>query len=140
MSTVARLSAVYLVGVAVVVALYFIINPLHAESYNPENVWFVLDILMVIGAVIALGFNTWRKMRERGRSDGDPITRRYVEVNLLFYATVAVTVLLVHSWFSILVSGLALDDHQAWVKWAMVDTLLPLIYGATGFAIWREGM
>ena len=95
MSAVARLSAVYLVGVAVVVALYFIINPLHAESYNPENVWFVLDILMVIGAVIALGFNTWRKVRERGRSDGDPITRRYVEVNLLFYATVAVTVLLV---------------------------------------------
>lgn len=138
--SVTRLAAVYLGGVAAVVALYFMVNPLHAESYNPENIWFVLDILMVIGAAIALGFNTWRKLGEGGhQSDGFSINRRYLEVNLLFYATVAVTLLLVHSWFAILVNDLALGDHQAWVKWGVVDIALPLTFAATALAMWREG-
>ena len=29
-------------------------------------------------------------------------------------------------------------NHQAWVIWSVVDTLLPLTLGATGYAMWRE--
>lgn len=132
-----RLGAVYLIGVSVAVAAYFIINPLHAASYDPENIWLVLDILMVVAAALALGFNTRRKLREGRPRDGAPLTHRYWEANVAFYATIGVTILLLHSWFSILALGLELGDHQGFVKWAVVDILLPLTFGATGYAMWR---
>ena len=34
--------------------------------------------------------------------------------------------------------GLEVGDNQGFIKWAVVDTLLPLTFGATGFAMWRE--
>ena len=132
-----RLGAVYLIGVSVTVAAYFIINPLHAASYDPENIWSILDILMVIAAVLALGFNIRRKLLEGRPGDGEPLTHRYWEANIAFYATLGVTVLLLHSWFSILALGLEVGDHQGFVKWAVVDILLPLTFGATGYAMWR---
>lgn len=132
-----RLAGTYLMGVSVAVAVYFIINPLHAAAYNPENIWFYLDILMVIAAVVALGFNTRRKLSEGRPVDGEPLPHRYWEANIAFYATLGVTILLVHSWFSVLALGLEVGDHQGFVKWAIVDILLPLTFGATGYAMWR---
>ena len=43
-----------------------------------------------------------------------------------------------HSWFSVLALGLELGDHQGFVKWAVVDIALPLTFGATGLAVWRD--
>ena len=143
-----RLGAAYLIGVAVAVAAYFIINPWHAESYNPENVWLVLDILMVAAMPVALDFNFRRKRKaDAGREPGDAVTRRYLEANIAFYATAGITILLLHNWFSLLAFGAdtALGtgegqtlNHQAWVIWAVVDTLLPLVLGVTGCAMWRD--
>ena len=148
MAALKRLGAIYLIGVAVAVAAYFIINPLHAESYNPENIWFTLDILMVIAMPLALDFNFRRKRRaDAEREPGDAVTRKYLEANIAFYATAGITILLLHNWFSLLAFGAdtALGtgegqtlNHQAWVIWAVVDTLLPLIIGATGCAMWRD--
>lgn len=132
-----RLGAIYLVGVSVAVAGYFIINPLHAESYDPSNIWAVLDVLMVIAAVLALTFNIRRKLREGRPGNGEPPSRRYWEANIAFYATIGVTILLLNSWFYDLAVGLEVGDHQGFIKWAVVDTLLPLTFGATGFAMWR---
>ena len=49
-----RVSGAYLMGVATVVALWFIINSFFVDSFEVINVWFVLDILMVIGLAVAL--------------------------------------------------------------------------------------
>ena len=119
-----RLGAVYLIAVSVAVAAYFIINPLHVTAYDPENIWFILDILMVVAAALALAYNTKRKLRG--------------EAKVEFYATIGVTILLLHNWFSNLALGLDVGDHQGFVKWAVVDTVLPLIFGATGYAMWRD--
>lgn len=132
-----RLGAIYLLGVSVAVAGYFIVNPLHAESYDPSNIWSVLDVLMVIAAVLALVFNTRRKLRDGKVSEGESPSHRYWEANIVFYATIGVTILLLHNWFYDLALGLEVGDHQGFVQWAVVDTLLPLTFGATGFAMWR---
>ena len=47
----------YLIGVAVIVAAFFIANPLLAGLLDPAKVWAVLDILMLIGLLTALAFN-----------------------------------------------------------------------------------
>lgn len=132
-----KLSAAYLIGVSIAVAAYFIVNPFHAESYNPENIWFYLDILMVIGAGVALAYNGLRKIRLSNFGGSTP-NREYWEVGIAFYATLAVSILLLHSWFSFFAFGLELDNHQGFVKWAVVDVALPLVFGSTGVAMWRE--
>ena len=65
---------------------------------------------------------------------GGAVTRQYLEVNLAFYLTAAVTILFLHNWLSLLaLGGDSLDgNHQAWIIWAFVDVMLPLTLGTTG--------
>ncbi len=133
-------SAQYMMWVAVAVGVFFVINPLLNESIEVSSVWFVLDILMVIGLAAALVVNSARKWSEGGRDPNLPVTRRYVEINAAFYLTVGVTILFLHNWFSLLANGAdSLDgNHQAWVIWAVVDVLLPVTLGLTGYRLWRQ--
>ena len=135
-----KLGAVYLIGVAVAVAVFFIVNPLLTDAIDVPVVWQVLDVLMAAALAIALAANYTRKQGEDGGDPGGCVTRRYLEVNVAFYLTAAVTILFLHSWFSLLAEGTdSLDgNHQAWVIWAAVDTVLPLIVGITGCRLWRE--
>ena len=123
-----RIAGGYLVGVSVAVAAYFAFNPVYAWFFDPTGVWFVLDILMVAAAVPALWFNIRRKLADGGDWS----------VNMRFYATLAVTLLLLHNWFSFLLYGLDPGDHSILVVWAAVDVALPLVFGATGVAMIRE--
>ena len=141
MEAIKKLFGAYLTGVATVVAVWFIINTFFADSFDTLNVWYTLDVLMLIGLAIALIFNYARKREEEaGREPGEPVSRRHLEVNTAFYLTAGVTILFLHNWFSLLANGPdSLDgNHQAWVIWAVVDTLLPLVLGVTGCAMWRD--
>ncbi len=137
-----KLSAAYLIGVAVVVAVYFILSTVLAQSFDFDaaSVWYVLDVLMLIGLVLALVFNYAAKRDARGPAPSEAVTRQYLEVNVLFYSTVAITILFLHNWLAFLALGSdSLDgNHQAWVIWAVVDTLLPITLGVTGCHLWRE--
>lgn len=145
MEKVKKLISLYLLGVAVAVAVYFIIGPLLPESFDSLDVWEILDILMVIALGFALLFNYGMKRKEGGRDAGAPVTRRYLEVNLLFYLTAGITILFLHNWFALL--GLGADNlggpdpagnHQRWVIWAVVDVLLPITLGVTGCHMWVD--
>ena len=138
MEGIKKLLGAYLICVAVVVAVWFIINTIFVDSFDVSDVWFVLDILMVTGLAVALVFNYDRKRREDNRSAGDSITRAYMETNVAFYLTAAVTIIFLHNWIAFLRTGIEADNHQAWVIWAFVDTLLPLVIGVTGCAMWKS--
>ena len=140
MAILRRVGAVYLVAVALAVAVFFVINQFLDDSVDVVQVWSVLNVPMVIGLATALIFNLSRKMEEGARDPEAGVTRRYLEVNLAFYVTAAVSILFLHNWFSLLANGPdSLDgNHQAWVIWAFVDTALPLLLAATGFSLWRE--
>ena len=145
MEAIKKLVAVYLVGLAVAVAVYFIIGGFLPDDFDSLSVWEILDILMVIALGFALLFNYDRKRREGGRDAGEPVSRRYLEVNVLFYLTAGITILFLHNWFALL--GLGADNlggpdasgnHQRWVIWAVVDTLLPITMGVTGCHMWAD--
>ena len=135
---------IYLVGVAVVVAVFFIVNTFLANSLNVLSVWYVLDVLMFIGLALALIFNYLRKREEAERNSDGAVTRQYLAASVAFYATAGLMILFLHNWFSLLALGpdIALGpntlegNQQAWIIWAVVDTLLPLTLGATGCALW----
>ena len=98
------------------------------------DVWYVLDILMVIG--LALAFNFARKLQVERDPDGATV-RPYLEAKIAFYLTVSVTILLLHNWFSLLALGEdSLEgNHQAWINWAVVDVVPSLVLGATGYRL-----
>ena len=146
MAIVKRLLGVYLTGVAMVVAVWFIINSFFVDSFDVLNVWRVLDVLMVIGLAVALVFNYDRK-RTEDRNPGESITRRYLEFNTAFYLTAGLLILLLHNWLSLLALGSERSlgvgseqglNHQTWVIWAVVNTLIPLVLGVTGCAMWKS--
>ena len=136
-----KLAGASLVGIGTVVAVYFIINPFLADSFEVISVWRVLNILMVIGLALALMFNYLRKREEDTSDSGGAITRRYLEVNVAFFLTAGVTILFLHNWFSLLALGEdSLDgNHQAWIIWAAVDVMVPLVLGVTGCRMWQAG-
>lgn len=137
MNAAMRLIGALMAGIGAVVAVYFIINPFLDESFDVLQVWYVLDILMVIGLAIALIFNYMQKREVDGGDSGGAVTRRYLEVNAAFFLTAAVSILFLHNWFSLLADGAdSLDgNHQAWIIWAAVDVIVPLILGITGCRI-----
>ena len=131
----------FLIGIAVMVAAFFIANPLLASLLDPAKVWQVLDVLMLIGLLTALAFNyAGRRSLGQGQEPDDATDRRRTEINITFYLTAGVTILFLHSWFSFLAQGPeSLDgNHQALVIWAVVDTTLPLVLGATGCRLIRQ--
>ena len=131
----------YLIGIAVMVAAFFITNPLLAGLLDPAKVWAVLDILMLIGLLTALAFNyAAKRTLEKAQEPDDSVSRRNLEINIAFYLTAAVAILFLHNWFSLLAQGTEslTGNHQAWVIWAAVDTMLPLVLGTTGYRIMRE--
>ena len=132
-----KLVGAYLVIVAVVVAVFFIINNFLTDAIDVMTVWYVLDVLMVIGLALGLIYNYMAKREADGAGDGSGTFRRSLEANVAFYATAGVTILFLHNWFALL-AGVSLDgNEQAWVIWAVVDTVLPLVLGATGCRLWR---
>ena len=132
--------AIYLVGVSIAVAVFFIINTFLVDAINVLAVWHVLDVLMLIGLVLGMGFNYAHKQRVGGRDAGDAVTRQYLEANVTFYITTGVTILFLHNWLAFLSTGDVSqgDNHTPWVIWAVVDTVLPIILGITGCRLWRE--
>ncbi len=131
----------YMVAVAAVVAVFFIISPFLVKSFNVMTVWRVVDVLMVIGLALALIFNYARKKEECGRDPEGPVTRRYLEANAAFYLTVGLMILLLHNWFSFLALGEQNlnETDTAWVIWAVVDVMLPITLGVTGIRLWQAG-
>ena len=122
------------------VAAFFIINPLLPDSFDVPGAWSVLDIFMVIGLAPALVFSYAAKREQDAGGPDSSATRRYVDVNVVFYLTAAVAILFLHNWFSLLALGTdSLEgNHQAWVIWAFVDVALPLTFCALGVRLWRE--
>lgn len=140
MSGFKKLVGAYLVIVGVAVAVFFIINALLADAVDVLSIWYVLDVLMLIGLVLALYFNYERKRDLESTEQDSSVTRSYLESNVLFYLTAGVTIIFLHNWLSLLANGAdSLDgNHQSWVIWAFVDTLLPIAFGLTGCRLWRE--
>lgn len=140
MEAIKKLVGIYLVGVSIAVAVFFIINVFLVGTISVLAVWHVLDVLMLIGLVLGMGFNYAHKQRAGGRDAGEAVTRPYLEANVTFYITAGVTILFLHNWFAFLATGdVSQDDnHTAWVIWAVVDTVLPIVLGITGCRLWRE--
>ena len=127
-----RAVAVYLVLLAVAVAVNFIATPLyHPGGDEPYRVWEVLNYFMAVGIVLTVAAGYVEKRSVSG--EGTEYLRRYIRANAVFYVSVAVLLLFFWNWFS----NLSADNDGDGQVWVVIDTLMPIVVGITGCRVWR---
>ena len=127
-----KLLGAYLIGTALFVAAWFIINPF----FDASGVWDAANYLMAVALVVALLFNLYRKLKDNADEDGDRL--RHWEINLCLYLTIGVAILFFRNWF-LEIAGTGGDDSTTGLVWITVNVLFPLTAGATGAALCCEG-
>ena len=128
-----KLLGAYLMGTAVFVALWFVVNPF----FDAHGVWDVVNYLMAVALVAALVFNAGQRLRERDGEHDDRDKLRRLDVKLWLHLTAGVALLFFRNWF-LEIAGADGDGSTTALVWIMVNVLFPLTAGATGLALWRQ--
>ncbi len=132
MSILIRAGAAYLILLAAVVAVNFVVTPLyHPGGDEPFTVWEILNWFMAVGIAITVAAT----YMEKRRVDGSVDMKSYVEANVLFYAAVALFLVFFWNWFS----DLSPNNEPDGQYWVVVDTLMPIVMGVTGCRMLRHG-
>ncbi len=138
MTALKRLAAAYMLLLAAVVAVHFLVN----QFYDPMlegtalTVWRILDPLMVAGVVMALIVASCRKCRRDADKAAQSLDREYLEANFTFYYSAAILLGLLWNWF-----GVEWVDprNDIGLLWTLIDATLPLLLASTGIRLLREG-
>ena len=138
-----RVGGMFLVLVAVAVAVHTVVEPLYHASragqpYSP--LWSILDPSMVAAVAVGLIFAWLRKRAAGGQRAGDAVTRTWLAANTWFYGLLFVAILLLWNWFNLLSPRFtAVGDATASLVWILIDALLPLLLGTLGISLLRSG-
>ena len=141
MSAVKKILAVALIIVAAAVAIHFIFSPFYPERelIDINRIWGILDVGMAVSVLVMLVFNYSRKRDYDASAPEDgPVTRQYLEVNVLLYATIVLGILLFWNWFDYLEGGQQGQDQIRLTFWGFIDPLLSVTIGVTGCNLWRD--
>jgi hypothetical protein len=134
MSMVKQALGAYLMLTALAVAALLMITPLIHDGSDSYPMWEVLNYFMVAGVLIALAVNFMCKRRQ------DASGSENLGVSLVFYGTVALTMLFFWGWFWTLnpdsETGNAVISHL--VYFPFVDALYTIISLTTGKALWNS--
>ncbi len=134
-----RIIGVYLIAVAVIVAVHTIIEPLYytstaSDPYTPN--WSYINPLMAIAVVLSLVCSYGCKRRADREGGEAPVTRYYLAANTLFYGFVFVGILFFWNWFNyVSPSFTAVGDDTVTLVWGFIDAILPPLLLAMGMCV-----
>ena len=129
-----RILGVYAMVIALAVAVNFILTPFFFDNDSGYPIWDVLDFFMAAAILIvfvASCLDMWRLCKAGDDAD----LKRYVSVNVAFFATGVLLLLFFSNWAAHLAGN---EDLEDWTIWAIVDATLPLIVGAGGLRLWYK--
>ena len=136
-----RACGLFLVLVAVVVAVHTVAEPLYhasSESQPYSPLWNFLDPLMVAAVAVGLLCAFLRKRRACRNQDGSAISRPWLVANTQFYGLLLVAILLLWNWFNLLSPRFtAIGDETVSLVWILIDAMLPLLLGSLGISLLR---
>ncbi|MXY46996.1 MAG: hypothetical protein F4Y44_08435 [Chloroflexi bacterium] len=123
--------------VAVAVFVFFSFSHVYRLVIPVEigavTIWWWLDILMLLGLLMALVVS-FRRKRALDQSESDSgLTREYFEANLLFWATIVAILWFIRSWFAFVLN---LENDFAW--WTEIDTLVILVLYPSGSYLMKQ--
>ena len=126
-----RLLSVYLMGLAAVVAVYFILSPVIHGDATEFPVWEVLNYFMAVAVVIAVGASALHKLdMESDIRSTDAV--RYFRMSGAFYGAALLALWFFWRWLTQLNAGDGSD-----VSWAIIDPLFAIVTAAVGRHVWQ---
>ena len=139
MAVVKKIVAMYLVVLAVLVAVHFIFGPIYQDSLDSVDGWMALNWFMAVGVLVLWVFHYLRK-REHDAADPDgQVTRKYIEVNVAVYGSIVIGILFFWNWIDHLVNAPEVQSDVHLIFWAYIDSVLAVALGVTGCQLWRDG-
>ena len=143
MNALKRICGLFLVLMAVAVAVHTVVEPLYhvsseGQPYSPF--WSVLDGLMALTIALGVIFGYLRKKAADNAEDSGAVTREFVAANVQFYGFLCVGIMFFWNWF-ILQSPefTAVGPETVSLVWILIDATLPLLLGAMGVFLLRGG-
>lgn len=131
---IARLLSAYCIVLAGAVGVHFVVTEteLYAAVTKGYPLWAVFDWFMAPAILIALVASlVWKLEMGRGEA-GESGLVSYIEINVLFYAALALTLLFFSNWFASLMDA----PIERSLVWVAVDTATVAVVGAVGFRLW----
>ncbi len=134
-------SSVYLGALSLVVFVNWILTPIYHDGSTDYPIWEVINWFSVVAVVLCFVLSIRRKV-ELDKDSDEGITRRYLEVNIVYYASILLAMWYLWNWFGVLwperESTLVGEIHLA--MWAFVNPLFVMVTSASSSAIWRRVM
>ena len=134
MHTLHRVLGAYAMVIALAVAVNFIITPFFFDNESGYPIWDVLDFFMAAAILIVFAASCWDMWRLCHEGDEADL-KRYVSVNVAFFATGVLLLLFFSNWAAHPVKHETVED---WTIWAIIDAILPPILGAGGLRLWYK--
>ena len=136
-----RIGGIYLIALAVVVAVHTVVEPLYyvsveGQPYSP--LWSILNPLMALAIVLGV-IAAWQFKRAVAQEGDDaPVSRAFLIANTLFFGLLFFGIMYLWNWFNLLSPGFtAISEGTVSLVWIIVDAALPLLWGAMGVALLR---
>ena len=127
-----HLSGAYCIAVAAALAANLAVSPLYGGTVLFDQVWAVFDWLMAAGLAVAMVSAVADKVRlGRAGDDEMPYTKRRLDVNVFFHATLLLTLLFLWNWSSKWMS------QDSAMMWTVIDAAAVAVLGSTGFRLWN---
>ena len=136
MAALKRLAGVYLLLVGVAVTLHFLATQFYDPTWSDASlpVWQVLNPLQIIGLIIVLLVAIERK-HNTGADSNAPVTRGYLEANVLFFFAAGVLIAHLWNWFGVQWADPTTSDNQLWI---FIDIALALMFIPTSIDLLRN--
>ncbi len=143
MDTLKRICGLFLVLMAVAVAVHTVVEPLYhtsSEGQPYSSLWNILNPLMALAIALGVILGYLRKKAADSEGDSGAVTREFVAANVQFYGFLCVGIMFFWNWF-ILYSPefTAVGADTASLVWILIDATLPLLTGAMGVFLLRGG-
>ena len=117
--------AVVLAVIGIAVAVRHVLGTYYIDALRDFD-WQTLDPFMAVAVVLALIVVFGVKRDLDAQSSGDTITRAYLETNLIFYATVLLTLQIFRDWIG--------NVPGPWWQ----DLLFVVVMGVTSLRLWHD--
>ena len=140
-----RIVGIVLVVIGVAVAVHTIVEPLYhvsSEAHPYSPLWTILDPLMGLAIVLGLIVGYPRMKRASSAGPDALVTWERLAATTMFYGFLGVGILFFWSWFNTMSVSANFapgkGENVSALVWMIIDTLLPLLLGATGVSLLRD--
>ena len=138
-----RIIAVFVVAVGALTAAHFVATVIYHDGSPEYPIWEAWNWVMAVAFIPMIIATLHDKMTMQRGLDGEdgPVTRRYLEANVLFYATVGLAISFFWNWLW----GFNPGSEGEWAQeghvqvWAVFQPIYAPVVIAIGLRLWRKG-